>query len=65
MDIGLLARRLRMAAAWAGECRLGAYKAGDGIASVAVELAGEHARLTLTLVVDPASGLLRQADIAP
>jgi len=26
---------------------------------------GEHATLTLTLVVDPASGLLRQADILP
>jgi CubicO group peptidase (beta-lactamase class C family) len=65
VDAGLLARRLRMAAAWAGECRLGAFKAGDGIASVTVELVGAHAALTLVLVVDPASGLLRQADIAP
>jgi CubicO group peptidase (beta-lactamase class C family) len=64
-DTHLLARRLRMAAAWAGPCRLGAYKAGDGTASVAAELVGEHARLVLTLVTDPASGLLRQADIAP
>ena len=64
VDAGVLARRLRMAAAWAGECRLGAYKAGDGTASVAVELVGEHATLTLTLVADPASGLLRQADVA-
>jgi CubicO group peptidase (beta-lactamase class C family) len=63
--VGLLARRLRMAGVWAGECRLGAYKSGDGHASVAVELLGEHATLTLTLVVDPASGLLRQADVAP
>jgi CubicO group peptidase (beta-lactamase class C family) len=65
VDVGLLARRFRMAATWAGECRLGAFKAGDGIASVTVELAGAHAALTLVLVVDPASGLLRQADIAP
>ena len=65
MDAGLLARRLRMAAVWAGRCRLGAYRAGDGAASVAVELAGEHATLTLTLVVDPSSGVLRQADIVP
>jgi serine-type D-Ala-D-Ala carboxypeptidase/endopeptidase len=65
VDAGLLARRFRMAAAWAGECRLGAFKAGDGIASVTVELIGEHAALTLVLVVDPASGLLRQVDIAP
>jgi CubicO group peptidase (beta-lactamase class C family) len=64
VDAGVLARRLRMAAAWAGECRLGAYRGGDGTASVGVELVGEYATLTLTLVVDPASGLLRQADIA-
>jgi Beta-lactamase len=65
VDAGLLARRLRMAAVWAGPARLGAYRAGDGGASVAVELVGEHATLTLTLVVDPASGLLRQADLFP
>ena len=65
VDAGLLARRLRMAAVWAGPSRLGAWKAGDGNASAAVELLGEHAALTLSLVVDPASGLLRQADISP
>ena len=64
-DAGLLARRLRMASVWAGPARLGAYRAGDGAASVAVELVGEHATLTLTLVVDPASGVLRQADMFP
>ena len=65
VDAGLLARRLRMAAVWAGPATCGAYRAGDGAASVAVELAGEHATLTLTLIVDPASGVLRQADISP
>jgi CubicO group peptidase (beta-lactamase class C family) len=65
VDAGQLARRLRMAAVWAGPCRLGAYRAGDGAAAVAVELVGEHATLTLTLIVDPASGLVRQADILP
>jgi hypothetical protein len=64
-DAGLVARRLRMAAAWAGECRLGAYQAGDGTASVAAELIGEHATFTLALAVDPDSGVLRQADVAP
>jgi CubicO group peptidase (beta-lactamase class C family) len=63
VDAGLLARRLRMASAWVGPCHVGAYRAGDGAATVAVDLAGEHATLTLTLIVDPASGLLRQADI--
>ena len=65
VDTGLLARRFGMAAAWAGECRLGGFKAGDGTASVAVELVGEYATLTLTLVVDSAEGVLREADIAP
>jgi CubicO group peptidase (beta-lactamase class C family) len=65
VDASLLARRLRMGSAWAGRCRLGAWRAGDGAATAAVELEGEHATLTLSLVVDPASGLLRQADIIP
>jgi CubicO group peptidase (beta-lactamase class C family) len=65
IDTGLLARRLRMAAVWAGRCRLGAYRAGDGAASVAVELPGEYATLTLILAVDPSSGVLRHADILP
>jgi hypothetical protein len=54
-----------MAAVWSGPGRLGAYRAGDGAASVVVELVGEHATLFLALVVDPASGVLRQADIVP
>ncbi|MGH3222431.1 MAG: serine hydrolase domain-containing protein [Streptosporangiaceae bacterium] len=65
VDAGLLARRLRMAAAWAGECRLDAWKAGDGAASTTVALTGEHAPLTLSLLVDPLSGTLRQLDILP
>ncbi len=65
VDTGLLARRLRMAAAWAGPCRLGAWAAGNGTSSAAAELIGEHAGLTLTVLADPDSGLLRQADITP
>jgi len=65
VDTSLLARRLRMAAAWAGECRIDAWKAGDGATSATVALTGEHADLTLSLLVDPSSGTLRQADILP
>jgi CubicO group peptidase (beta-lactamase class C family) len=65
VDVGLAVRRLRMAAAWSGECRLGAYKAGDGTSSATVELVGQHATLTLTLVIDPDSGRLLQVDIGP
>ena len=61
----MLARRLRMAAVWAGRCRVVAFKAGDGTASVAAELAGEHATITLALVIDPETRILRLADVAP
>ena len=63
-DEGLLGRRLLMAAAWAGTCRTGAYRAGDGAASVSVELAGEHATVVLSLLVNPGTGEIRQADVA-
>ena len=43
----------------------GAFKAGDGAASVAAELPGEHATITLALVIDPETRLLRMADVAP
>jgi CubicO group peptidase (beta-lactamase class C family) len=62
-DAGLIARRLRMAAVWAGPVTLGAYQAGDGTASAAVELVGEHATVTLSLLVNAATGQLRQADV--
>ena len=62
-DAGLIARRLRMAATWAGPVTRGAYQAGDGTASVTVELVGEHAMVTLSLLVNAATGELRQADV--
>ncbi len=62
-DAGLTARRLRMAAAWAGPVTTGAYQAGDGSSLVTVELAGEHATVTLSLLVNPETGELRQADV--
>jgi CubicO group peptidase (beta-lactamase class C family) len=65
LDTGLLARRLRMAAVWAGTCRVGACRAGDGSAAVAVELTGAHGTLTLALVIDPDTRLLQLADVAP
>ena len=65
VDVGMLTRRLRMAAVWAGPCRIGAFKAGDGTASAAAELVGEHATITLALVIDPETRILRLADVAP
>jgi serine-type D-Ala-D-Ala carboxypeptidase/endopeptidase len=63
-DAGLIARRLRMAAAWAGQVTPGAYLAGDGYASATVELAGQHATVTLSLLVNSSTGELRQADVS-
>jgi len=62
-DAGLIARRLKMAAAWAGKSVLGAWQAGSGTASVTVELVGEHATVTLSLLVNRGTGELRQADV--
>src|ERR1700722_6926830 len=62
-DPGLLARRLRMAATWAGKCTLGSYQAGSGAAGTTVELVGEHASVTLSLLVNRETGELRQADV--
>jgi CubicO group peptidase (beta-lactamase class C family) len=63
-DAALIARRLRMGAVWAGECAPGAYQAGNGSTAATVELVGEHATVTLSLLVNPATGELRQADVA-
>jgi D-alanyl-D-alanine-carboxypeptidase/D-alanyl-D-alanine-endopeptidase len=62
-DAGLIARRLRMAAAWAGKCAPGAFQAGSGTAATTVELVGEHATIALSLLVNRATGELRQADV--
>lgn len=62
-DAGLIARRLTMAAVWTGHASIGAYRTGDGTASVGAELAGEHATVVLTLFINPATGELRQAEV--
>ena len=50
-DVARLARRLRMAAVWAGTCRPTVWRDGDGDTSTAVDLAGEHATVRLALAV--------------
>ncbi len=64
IDTAVLVRRLRTAAAWAGQCRAVALRNGDGRTSVTVELAGEHARLSLAVQLDGAQQVLRRVDIA-
>ena len=63
-DAGLIGRRLRMAAVWAGPVTPGAFQAGDGSSSATVELSGEHATVTLAVLIDAVTGQLRQADVA-
>ena len=60
---GLLLRQLRMASAWAGPARPGAFCGGNGETSTTVELDGETARLTLTVELDE-EDRLRSASIA-
>jgi CubicO group peptidase (beta-lactamase class C family) len=62
-DGGLIARRLRMAAAWAGAVTPGAFLAGSGGAAATVELVGEHATVALSLLVNETTGELRAADV--
>jgi CubicO group peptidase (beta-lactamase class C family) len=64
LDPALISRRVRSAAAWAGTCRPGPCRAGDGTSTVTVDLTGEHASLTLAIAIDPATGLLHQLDLA-
>jgi CubicO group peptidase (beta-lactamase class C family) len=63
LDAALAERRVRSAAAWAGTCRPGQCRAGDGASMATVDLTGEHASLTLTIIIDPATGLLHRLDL--
>ena len=60
-DAALIERRLRTAAVWAGRCAPGAWQAGSGTASTTVELIGENATITLSVLVNRATGELRHA----
>jgi CubicO group peptidase (beta-lactamase class C family) len=65
VDTGLLLRQLRMASAWAGPCRPGAFCGGNGQTSTVVQLDGEYAGLTLAVELDAGQKLLRRAEISP
>jgi CubicO group peptidase (beta-lactamase class C family) len=63
VDTALVARQLRVAAAWAGRCTAGAYRSGDGETAAAVELEGPTGRVVLAVAVDEAGEVLRQVDV--
>ena len=62
LEIALVLRRLRMAAAWAGACHPGAYRAGDGATTATIELAGDFAPLLLSVTVG-ADGQVRSVEV--
>jgi CubicO group peptidase (beta-lactamase class C family) len=64
LDPVLTSRRVRSAGAWAGTCRPGGCRAGDGTSTVTVDLIGEHASMTLTIAIDPSTGLLHWLDVS-
>jgi CubicO group peptidase (beta-lactamase class C family) len=63
LDTANLSRRLRVAAAWAGRCTVGTFRAGDGDSSTTAELEGASGRVVLAISVDESAELLRQADV--
>lgn len=63
LDTHLLARQFRMAAAWAGRCRLGAVRTGNGETTATVELDGETGRLVLAVSLDPDAREFHQLDL--
>jgi CubicO group peptidase (beta-lactamase class C family) len=63
VDTGLLMRQLRMASAWAGSCRAGAWSGGNGQITSVVELDGEHARLSLAVELSADTHRLNRVDI--
>jgi CubicO group peptidase (beta-lactamase class C family) len=65
VDPGLALRQLRMAGAWAGQCRAGALRSGNGRTTAVVELDGQQGRLSLAVEVDADGGQLHRVDVAP
>ena len=64
LDTTQLARRLRVAAAWAGRCTAGAFRAGDGESSHDGRAGGRRpAGRVLAISVDEEAEMLRQAEV--
>jgi CubicO group peptidase (beta-lactamase class C family) len=56
-------RRLRVAGAWAGQCQIDCYLAGDGQTSATVRLTGASGNVILAVEIAD-SGELRRADVS-
>ena len=58
----MVSARVCQAAAWAGACQPGAYRAGDGATTATIELAGDFAPLLLAVTVS-ADGQVQAVDV--
>jgi CubicO group peptidase (beta-lactamase class C family) len=63
LDHAGVLRQLRVARAWAGECRISSILAGDGTTTVTVELTGTSGRASLAVDTDGRTGTLRRAEV--
>jgi hypothetical protein len=61
-DAGRAGRQLRMAAAWAGQCAIDCYLAGNGSTSATVRLAGPTGKVVLAVEISE-SGQLQRAEV--
>jgi CubicO group peptidase (beta-lactamase class C family) len=61
-DADCAARQLRLAAAWAGQCRLDCYVAGNGVTTTTVRLAGSSGNVVLAVEISEA-GQLRRSEV--
>jgi CubicO group peptidase (beta-lactamase class C family) len=62
LDTGRATRQLRMAAAWAGQCALDCYLAGNGSTSTTVRLGGPTGKVVLALEISE-SGQLQRSEV--
>ena len=61
-DASRAERQLRIAAAWAGQCALDCYLAGNGSTSATVRLAGPTGKVVLAVEISE-SGQLQRAEV--
>lgn len=64
VDTEALMRQLRIAAVWAGHCRLDGYVAGDGETATTVRLAGETGKVILSVAASGSGAPVQQISVS-
>jgi hypothetical protein len=62
VDTDRVLRQLRMAAAWAGQCAIDCYLAGNGSTAATVRLTGQTGKVVLTVEITE-SGQLQRSEV--